>query len=177
MKTRNEKLYKLVLAALFAALGYVATSIIQVPTVTGYVNLGDCIVLLAGFILGPVYGFVAGGLGPALADLLSGYGYYVPGTFIIKGCMALIACLLLRCFYRKGQEPSIPRLICCTVPAELFMALGYFVYKATILKAGIGAAGGIPADLMQGLMGVVISIVLFRLLYRVPALRERFWKG
>lgn len=177
MKTRNDRLYRLVLAALFAALGYAATAIIQVPTVTGYVNLGDGIVLLAGFVLGPAYGFVAGGLGPALTDLLSGYGYYVPGTFVIKGGMALIACLLLRCLCKKGQTPSIPRLICCTVPAELFMALGYFVYKATVLKAGIGAAAGIPADLMQGLLGVVISIALFRLLYRVPALRDRFWKG
>ena len=41
----------------------------------------------------------------------------------------------------------------------------------------MGAAAGIPADLMQGLMGVIISVVLFRLLYEVPALRERFWKG
>ena len=177
MNTPNNTLEKLILSALFVALGYVATIIIQVPTVTGYVNLGDAVVILAGFILGPVYGFVAGGLGPALADLLSGYGYYVPGTFLIKGGVALIACLLLRMFYKKGQEPSILRLVCCTVPAEVFMALGYFVYKATVLGAGIGAAAGIPADLMQGLMGVIISVVLFRLLYRVPALRERFWKG
>lgn len=177
MKTRNTTLMKLVLAALFVALGYVATIIIQVPTVTGYVNLGDCVVILCGFVLGPVYGFIAGGMGPALADLLSGYGYYVPGTFIIKGCVGLIACMILRAFYKKGKEPTIPCLIAATVPAEVFMALGYFAYKATILKAGLGAAAGIPADLMQGLMGVIISVVLFRLLYRVPALRERFWKG
>lgn len=177
MKTRNTTLMKLVLAALFVALGYVATIIIQVPTVTGYVNLGDCVVILCGFVLGPVYGFIAGGMGPALADLISGYGYYVPGTFIIKGCVALIACMILRAFYQKGKEPTIPCLIAATVPAEVFMALGYFAYKATILKAGLGAAAGIPADLMQGLMGVIISVVLFRLLYRVPALRERFWKG
>ena len=90
---------------------------------------------------------------------------------------ALIACLLLRVFYKKGQKPSVLRLVCCTVPAEIFMALGYFAYKATVLGAGMGAAAGIPADLMQGLMGVIISVVLFRLLYEVPALRERFWKG
>lgn len=177
MRMKNDRLHRLVLAALFAALGYVATAIIQVPTATGYVNLGDGIVLLAGFVLGPAYGFAAGGLGPALADLLSGYGYYVPGTFVIKGGMAALACLLLRVFRKKGQEPSLLRLAGCTVPAELFMTLSYFVYKATVLKAGVGAAAGIPADLMQGLMGAAISMALFRLLYRVPALRERFWKG
>ena len=41
----------------------------------------------------------------------------------------------------------------------------------------MGAAAGIPADLMQGLVGVAASTALFRLLYKVPALRERFWKG
>jgi len=30
---------------------------------------------------------------------------------------------------------------------------------------------------MQGLVGVAASVVLFRLLWQVPALRERFWKG
>lgn len=51
---RDAKIKKLVLAALMAALTYVATSIVQIPSpMQGYVNLGDCIVLLSGWILGP----------------------------------------------------------------------------------------------------------------------------
>ena len=43
-----------------AALVYVATSIIQIPSpVNGYVNLGDCFVLLSGWLLGPWYGAAA----------------------------------------------------------------------------------------------------------------------
>lgn len=50
----NQKVRKLVLSALMAALVYVATSIIQIPSpVNGYVNLGDCFVLLSGWLLGP----------------------------------------------------------------------------------------------------------------------------
>ena len=46
----NQKVRKLVLSALMAALVYVATSIIQIPSpVNGYVNLGDCFVLLSGW--------------------------------------------------------------------------------------------------------------------------------
>ena len=49
----NQKVRKLVLSALMAALVYVATSIIQIPSpVNGYVNLGDCFVLLSGWLLG-----------------------------------------------------------------------------------------------------------------------------
>ena len=51
----NQKVRKLVLSALMAALVYVATSIIQIPSpVNGYVNLGDCFVLLSGWGLGMV---------------------------------------------------------------------------------------------------------------------------
>ena len=50
----------------------------------GYVNLGDCAVPLSAWILGPVYGGVAAGVGSMLADLLSGYAHYAPGTFLIS---------------------------------------------------------------------------------------------
>ena len=177
MYSSTKSIQKLILASMFAALSCVATMVIQIPAPTGYVNLGDAFVILAGFCLGPVYGFVAGGLGPALADILLGYTMYAPGTFLVKGLVAVIASLLLRVYYRKGKDPSVVRLLVCTVPAEGFMALGYFAYETVILRYGIGAAAAIPANLMQGLVGVIVSVVLFRLLYKVPALRERFWKG
>lgn len=54
---KQEKLTNAILAALFAALTYVATTVIQIPipTTGGYVNLGDCVVLLGAFLLDPVY--------------------------------------------------------------------------------------------------------------------------
>lgn len=62
---RDANIKKLVLAALMAALTYVATSIVQIPSpMQGYVNLGDCIVLLSGWILGPWWGAAAGGIAP-----------------------------------------------------------------------------------------------------------------
>ena len=83
---------KIVTAALFASLVCVATMIVKIPSpMKGYLNLGDCVVLLCGWLLSPLYGFLAAGLGSALADLFSGYIIYAPATFIIKGGMALIA--------------------------------------------------------------------------------------
>ena len=41
---------------MFAALCCVATMIVQIPTVAGYTNLGECMCLLAGLVLGPWYG-------------------------------------------------------------------------------------------------------------------------
>ena len=79
-------LKKLVMAALFAALACVATMSIKIPTpgTSGYIHPGDAIVILAGVVLGPAWGFLAGGIGSAMADLLGGYFVYVPITFVIK---------------------------------------------------------------------------------------------
>ena len=55
------------MTALFMALCCVATMVIQIPSPTqGYVNLGDCVVLLSGWLLGPWYGIAAAGIGSAL---------------------------------------------------------------------------------------------------------------
>ena len=84
-------------AFLFAALCTVMTLVIQIPSpMQGYVNLGDCAVLLSAWVLGPVYGGVAAGTGSMLADLFSGYAHYAPGTFLIKLCMAVAAALIFR---------------------------------------------------------------------------------
>ena len=88
-------LKKMVLTALFAALTCVATMLIEIPmpATQGYVNIGDCFVLLGAWVLGPIYGAFAGGVGSALADLLAGYPHYIVGTLIIKALMAVIAAL------------------------------------------------------------------------------------
>ena len=45
---------------MFATLSCAATMVIQIPIATGYLNFGDGLCLLAGWILGPWYGFAAG---------------------------------------------------------------------------------------------------------------------
>ena len=71
----ENKTKKIVMTALFAALACVATMSIRIPTpgTSGYIHPGDAIVILAGIILGPAYGFLAAGIGSCLADLLGGY--------------------------------------------------------------------------------------------------------
>lgn len=58
---------KIVIAAMFASLTCVATMIIKIPSpFKGYLNLGDCVVLLSGWMLSPAYALLAAGLGSAL---------------------------------------------------------------------------------------------------------------
>lgn len=94
----------LVLTALLAAMACAATMAIRVPTPTGgYVNLGDAVVLLGAYLLGPGWGAAAAGIGSALADLLGGYPMYVPATLVIKAVMAALAAGLYRLLGRPGR--------------------------------------------------------------------------
>lgn len=136
MKKRNETIRMLVLSAMFAALCCVTTMLVQFPTVAGYTNIGEGMCLLAGLVLGPWYGFFAAGIGSGLADLLAGYAHYVPGTFIIKGLVALVATLLLRPMLKKGEKIPFWRLALIELPSEVIMVAGYFGYKALILGKG-----------------------------------------
>lgn len=148
------------MSAMFAALVCVATMIIKIPSpMKGYINLGDCVVLLAGWVLSPVYGFLAAGLGSALADLFSGYLIYAPATFLIKGLMATVAY-----FGFKGFGKSIGKTasrILCGVFAELVMVLGYFVFEGFLYGFGPSVIN-IPANIVQGVAGLILGALLVK---------------
>ena len=121
MKTK-----KLVMAALVAALACIATMIIKVPSpLKGYINLGDGIILVAGWIFSPAYGFMSAAIGSAMADVFSGYVLYAPATFIIKGLMALVACYGYKLCSNKMS--NLPSRISSGILAELLMILGYSI--------------------------------------------------
>lgn len=166
---KHNKLYRLVLTALFAALTCVATMLIQIqmPATQGYVNIGDCFVLLGAWVLGPWLGAAAGGIGSALADLLSGYMHYVPGTLVIKALMAVVAALL---FARLGKKHTYLGRLVGGVAAELWMVLGYFVYAWIFLGKGLAAATSIPGNLLQGAIGIVAAVALVAALQESKAL-------
>ena len=154
------------MAAVLAALACVATMVVQIPSpMQGYVNLGDCIVLLSGWILGPWWGAAAGGIGSMLVDLIGGYGHYAPGTLIIKFLDAMAAALIVKALGRKTYSYVVGGLA-----GEAIMVAGYFVYEALALQLGMGAAAGVLANVGQGAVGLVIALVLMALLKGSKAL-------
>jgi len=169
----HAKLLRLCFAAMFAALIFVATKLIQIPTPTdGYVHFGDCFILIAAWTLGPVYGFAAAGIGSALVDLM-GYAQYVPGTFFIKGMMALAAALIIRAFVKKSSGLKLLGFIVSGLAAEIIMIGGYYLYEATLLGYGFaGALGGIPGNSLQGAFGLVFGVILFQVIAKTGVLKK-----
>lgn len=157
----NTKTMKIVMTSLLAALTCVATMIIKIPSpLNGYINLGDCVVLAAGWMLSPVYAFFSAGIGSALADLLSGYATYAPATFVIKGLMALVAFYGFKLLHNKLGK--ITAQIIAGFIAEIIMILGYFVFEG-FLYGFAPSVVNIPANGVQGVAGLIAGILLVKI--------------
>lgn len=151
---------KLAYASLFSAFVCIATLIIKIPSpLKGYVNLGDAVVLIIGWILSGAYGFLAAGIGSALADLILGYTIYIPATFIIKGLMAVTACILYKKLV-KFRSPFTARIISGLV-SEIIMIAGYYVFEG-FLYGFYESLVNIPANAVQGIFGIAIGISLIK---------------
>ena len=160
---RASRWSRLVYTALFTALTTVATLVIQVPSpMSGYVNLGDAMVLLSAWILGPVYGTAAAGIGSMLADLLSGYAYYAPGTLQVTAGQLKSSLALQDKTKGKRFAKVVSGLL-----AEIIMVVGYFGYAGLILGNGLSAALSIPGNLVQGGFGIIVSTVVYLALSQV----------
>ena len=159
MKNReSNKIQKIVMTAMLASFACVATMIIKIPSpLGGYINLGDCIVLLSAWVISPLCAFFAAALGSALADALGGYMAYVPATFIIKGLMAIVACFVFRATAKK--LPALASRIIAGILAELEMIGGYLVFES-FLYGFVPSLVNVPANAVQGAVGVVLGILL-----------------
>ena len=165
MKKYSVHLRSLVMSALFAAMIFVSTRFFQIPipATGGYIHPGDCLCLLAAWILPLPYGIAASAIGTMLADLLSGYVAYALPSFIIKAIVAFVAGGLFRHLYR-GVPTFKKTLIPCLASGfagEIFMVLGYFFFSAVIRGGGLAAAISIPSDALQASFGIVTATMLF----------------
>ena len=154
MKTK-----KLVTSALFAAIICAVTFFPKVPSVNGYIHLGDAVILMAAFIMGPLYGGAAAAIGSALADLISGYVIFVPGTFVIKFLTAAVAALVFAGLKKTAPKLGFLNYILAGIVGEAIMILGYFAYEAVIYGAA-GAAAGIVGNLCQAAAGIIVSVLI-----------------
>lgn len=169
-----KSIKKITFTALLAALCYVATVIIQIPSpMQGYLNLGDCFVLLSGWLLGPIYGGLGAGIGSMLGDLLTGYGIYAPATFLIKALMAVVASLLFSALKRVMHNKTLVPHILSGIAAEIIMVIGYFLFACLIMGEGWAAALSIPGNLVQGAAGAIAGVLVIELLHKTNA--ERYF--
>lgn len=168
----QNNLIKIVFSGLMAALVCVSTAVLIIALPTGgYANLGDCFVILSGYMLGPVYGALASGIGAGLSDLFLGYGIYTPFTFIIKALMAVTVYYITKIGRNHKFSFQILFLIISALVAEIIMVSGYFILE--IFFYGIeGAIPNIFGNAMQGIFGCLSSSFVYILMAKTKLFNQ-----
>lgn len=164
----NNKLStrELALMGLMIALVWLAGSIIKIPSVGGFVHIGDCMVFLCVVILGKKKGALASAIGMMLVDALGGYYLWAPFTFVIKGAMAYIAGSILELMEEKFSK-SLSYVVSFLV-AGIFMVVAYFgagiimagflTEKAGLIQGIVYSAKDIVGNIIQVGTGIVIAL-------------------
>jgi uncharacterized membrane protein len=178
--TSSEKRIRIVL---LTTLTCIATMVIKLEIPTGgYVNLGDGFVLTCGMVLGPLPGALSAGTGCALADLLGGYTAMAPATFVIKAFTATAAAICYRLLKKKTYSGRYDYMNTAISGAagELLMVSGYFLYtlllmiyqnnrlnRSILTSAIYTAARGIPYNLLQAAIGIMMAVILTPVIARL----------
>lgn len=147
--TKVTTLY-FVMLALFTALSTVATILIRIPVGLGYINFGDAVVMIAAVVLGPAGGAIVGGIGPAIADIISGYVIYAPFTAVIKAIEGLVCGLIYTRAFKS--RASWLRCLIAFLTVTVWVTVGYALTDCLLVLFGVDgfAEYGVKAAFVAG---------------------------
>jgi len=176
--------YRIVSISVLTAVTAVFTLLIRIPIAPtrGYINLGDVAIFFTAFTFGPITAMISGGLGTAIADLLSGYAQWAPISLVIHGLQGLAAGLIVRKhlikfqriqfqqnsdnaaefdeYREKGVRKMLINLTAGLVGTIIMVGL-YFLSGAALY--GIGpAAIEVPGNIIQCTVGFIGGYMLTR---------------
>lgn len=184
---RNEKVQKLVMTGVFAALSYVVFTFLQIKiTLPGgdatSIHLGNAVCVLGALILGGLYGGIGGALGMTIGDIFDPvYVVYAPKTFLLKLCIGLITGFVAHKCGKITQTNDKKKLFQWTLFAAIgglafnMVAdplVGYF-YKLLILgkpAADITLAWNIASTSINAVLSTIVSVAVYMALR--PALQK-----
>ena len=123
--------------AVYSAVTFAATALLAVetPATGGYFNLGEAAIYSIAFAAAsPLVAGLAAGIGPALADVVLGFGYYAPATLVIKFAEGFVVATL-------GRRPVAARRL--VAAATLLVAAAFAATVAAVLGGGGGEASAV----------------------------------
>ena len=153
VKNSTKHIQLICVTGLFAAMIYVLTAWLHIPTGAGYTHAGDGLIYLAASMLPTPYAIAA-------------------GAIVIKAITAL-------CFSRKTEKIICPRNLLGIIPALVICVVCYSLYEGIFMAGGfsksaiISAFGQTPAYCIQVLASSILFIVL-GLAFDKAGLKKKF---
>lgn len=156
--------------ALSIALVCVSTMALQIPIPLGYMHLGNTCILLTAALFGPTTGLLAGGIGSALADLLTGYTQWVLPTLLIKSIMGFAIGYLAWGKEKKLHMASV-RTLLASIAGVAVMIAGYTIAGAVMNGSIYTGLLQVPGLTLEGIIGMAIFYVIGFVLERANVFR------
>ena len=103
---------------------------------------------------------------------MGGFAAWAPWTFGIKGIMAIILGLIIEMAFRKegrSRNSVMAFIIIGMVIAGAFMTAGYYVAEGIMYGNWVVAALGIPWNIGQFVVGMVLALIIAEALLKTPA--------
>lgn len=184
---KNQKLQKIALTGVFAALSYVVFTFLQFKIFlpggdATSIHLGNAVCVLGALVLGGVYGGLGGAIGMTIGDLLDPiYIVYAPKTFLLKFCIGLITGIIAHKIGKITETEDKKRVWLFTILAAvgglLFNVIfdpliGYF-YKLLILgkpAAELTLAWNVLSTSINAVTSTIVSVLVYMALR--PALKR-----
>lgn len=178
MNKASNRIYKIALTGLFAAMSYVVFTFLQFKiTLPGgdatSIHLGNAVCVLGALLLGGFYGGLGGAVGMTIGDLFDPvYVIYAPKTFILKFCIGLITGFLAHRIGRIGESSDKNHILMWTILAAaggllfnvVFDPLTGYYYKLFILgkpAAEVSLVWNAAATLINAVTSTIVSVVIY----------------
>ena len=149
---KDQKIRLMCIAGIFTAIVFVFTAYLHIPSHTGYTHVGDGFIYLAACMLPLPYAMFVGAGGALLADCLTGYAIWAPGSIIIKTVAVLF-------FSRKSARIISIRNLLALIPAWAVCIGGYYLYEALITGNFVAPLSGIPGYITQSVLSSILFVM------------------
>lgn len=151
-------------SAVIGAAVAVATLFTRIPVGIGYLNFGEVFIYTGAFLFGGTVGGLAGGIGAAAADVVSGYVFFAPVTLVAKGIEGYVV-------GEVAGESLRSKAIAVAVGAP-FMIVAYVLAVAYLEGFPLALGKELPIDILQAAVGFALAVPLSKVLEdRIPELR------
>lgn len=183
MKNKSS-IYKIVTVGLLGALVFVSNYLsFPIPVPVGdisRIHLGNVFCLLSGFVMGPVGGGLASGIGAALYDLTNpAYVASAPFTFVFKFLLAFVCGLIAHKGKMSGNmlgecKISTPRYFIAAIAGSVTYIILYLAksYITAVLAGSAPEAAAIAlitklaTSSVNAVLAVVISVPLSAVIHK-----------
>ena len=159
MNKQRNTIFEITITALFIALVYVFTAFVNIrlPIAAngGLIHLGNVPLFIGAILFGKRVGAIAGGVGMALFDLLSGWTAWAPFTLVIVGLMGFTVGLIAE------KSDKIYSYIAAIAIAGVIKIVGYYIAEAVIYQNIFVPVSSIPGNLLQiGFAALIVIAVI-----------------